>query len=82
MDKPPKHKAMLIIGVLLFTGSLPASYILQKWITPVVCTPPKALTELLKCDNIATQIWTFSLAAFVLAGTGLILWALHIKNNK
>jgi hypothetical protein len=82
MDKSLKHKVMLTIGVLLFVGSLPVSYALQKWVTPIVCTPPSGITGLLACVNISWTIWFWSLTIGIIIGTGLILWSLRIKNNK
>lgn len=80
MQKNPKHKILLALGIVSFVASPFLFWFMPQWIVPLFCEA-KPLSAL-PCSNEFLLVGVVVLFVSLMVGTGLILWALHINSRK
>jgi len=79
MRKAPKHKIILIIGLIFFAASPFLFWFAPQWFTPLLCIPDPY--EWFPCVSTSYMIAIISPIVSLLVGTVLILVALRIGTN-
>jgi hypothetical protein len=81
MQKGPKHKIMLMIGVLLFVASPFVLFLSPDWfLTSLVCTPEDQQVFFGCTKKVYTASFYLALVIFIV-GTGTIFWSLPVKTR-
>jgi len=82
MQKNPKHKILLVIGVILFAISPFVFFLSPEFIfQPMLCTPEDSF-ELFACARkIYPPSLLLSIVTFII-GVVFILWSLRINSKK
>lgn len=77
MRKAPKHKIILIIGLIFFAASPFLFWFAPRWFIPIFCNPsPRSY---LPCTNEFLIIGLVALFVSLAIGGTCLLWALRSK---
>lgn len=79
MQKSPKHKILLVFGIVFSVASPFLFWFMPQWIIPLFCEA-KPLSAL-PCSNEFLVVGAVVLFVSLMAGTGLILWVLRVRRE-